>query len=132
MHEMALSSAIVQTVLRYAEGRKVSVVNTRVGALRQVVPSSLSFYFEIVARDTVVEGAKLELELIDALLRCPYCEREWDPAPRPAYDEAPLMPIFRCPTCGEAAADTLAGNEFEVDSIEVEQPDKSEQHPSLS
>ncbi|CAN5443647.1 hydrogenase maturation nickel metallochaperone HypA [soil metagenome] len=130
MHEMALSSAIVQTVLRYAEGRRVSVVTVNVGALRQVVPSSLSFYFEIVARETVVQDAKLELELIDALLRCPYCEREWDPAPAPALDEV-LMPSFRCPTCGEAAADTLTGNEFEVDSIEVEQPEKSE-HPLLS
>ena len=119
MHELSLSSAIVETVLRYAEGRRVSVVTTKVGAMRQVVPDSLSFYFDIVARDTVVEDAKLELILVPALLRCPYCEREWDPAPKPSL-EAQLMPSFRCPTCDEAAAETLAGNEFEVESIEVQ------------
>ena len=38
----------------------------RVGRLRQVVPDSLRFYFEIVARDTVCEDARLELDEIEA------------------------------------------------------------------
>ena len=77
----------------------------RIGALRQVVPDSLAFYFGIVARDTVCEGARLELELVAALLRCPDCEREWDPAPPASHGarRGPRLPSFRCPTCGTAA-----------------------------
>ena len=52
MHELSLSSAIVNTVVKHADGRRVSVVNLRVGHLRQVVPDSLEFYFEFVARGT--------------------------------------------------------------------------------
>ena len=48
MHELSLSSAIVNTVERHAAGRRVTVVNMRIGTLRQVVPDSLTFYFEIV------------------------------------------------------------------------------------
>ena len=63
MHELSISSALVQTAIEHAAGRKVSLVSVRAGQLRQVVPRSLEFYFEIVARETVVEGARLELEV---------------------------------------------------------------------
>ena len=35
MHELSLSSAIVNTVVKHAEGRPVTVVSLRVGRLRQ-------------------------------------------------------------------------------------------------
>jgi len=125
VHELSVSQAIIDTAIRHAEGRKVSRVNLRLGALRQVVPDSLSFYFEIVGRDTVCDGAELELELVDALLRCGSCANEWDPAPRPTLD-GPLIPMFRCPECGAAGAETIAGDELQVESIEVEE--KAETH----
>ena len=112
MHELSLSGAIVNTVVMHAQGRPVSVVNLRVGALRQVVPDTLDFYFEFVARDTVCEGARLEQELIPARLRCGACEREWEIE----------LPIFMCPDCGGAGrVEVASGNEFEVESIEVEE-----------
>lgn len=124
MHELSLSSAIVDTVLRHAEGRPVSAVELKIGRLRQVVPDSLGFYFEIVSRDTLAEGAELELELIDALMRCSSCAHEWDPAPPPAEDESQMMllPQFRCPSCSESGAEVVRGEELEVDSIVVEEP----------
>ena len=48
VHELSISSAIVDTVERHAEGRRVTVVSMRLGRMRQVVPDSLAFYFEIV------------------------------------------------------------------------------------
>jgi hydrogenase nickel incorporation protein HypA/HybF len=112
MHELSLSGAIVNTVVKHAEGRLVSVVSLRVGALRQVVPDTLEFYFEFVSKGTVCEGARLQQELIPARLRCANCEREW------TID----MPIFMCPGCGSAGrVEVASGEEFEVESIEVEE-----------
>jgi hydrogenase nickel incorporation protein HypA/HybF len=112
MHELSLSGAIVNTVVKHADGRQVSVVSLRVGALRQVVPDTLEFYFEFVSKGTVCEGARLEQELIPALLRCASCAREWE------ID----MPIFMCPSCGTAGrVEVASGEEFEVESIEVEE-----------
>jgi hydrogenase nickel incorporation protein HypA/HybF len=85
-------------------------VHLRVGQLRQVVPESLAFYFEIVARDTVCAGARLEQELITARLGCRDCGERW------AVD----APAFRCPACAGANVDVLAGDELEVESIDVE------------
>lgn len=133
MHELSLSSAIVDTALRHADGRRVTAVNMRIGTLRQVVPDSLVFYFEIVSRETVCEGARLEHELVGALLRCPECAREWDPAPPPVathgglIDALPGLPTFRCPSCQSGGGEVLRGGEFEVESIEVEASESKEE-----
>jgi hydrogenase nickel incorporation protein HypA/HybF len=112
MHELSLSGAIVNTVVKHAAGRPVSVVTMRIGALRQVVPDTLEFYFDFVSKGTVCEGARLEQELIPARLRCATCEREWE------ID----MPIFMCPGCGSGGSvEVASGDEFEVESIEVEE-----------
>jgi hydrogenase nickel incorporation protein HypA/HybF len=110
VHELALSSAIVNTVAKHANGQRVTAVNLRVGRLRQVVPDTLAFYFEFVARDTVCEGAQLEQEVIDARLRCNTCAHTWEIE----------IPAFRCPACGGGEVEVASGDEFEVESIEVE------------
>jgi hydrogenase nickel incorporation protein HypA/HybF len=111
MHELSIATAVVNTAVKHAGERPVNVVSMRVGRLRQVVPDSLQFYFEIVARDTVCEGARLECNEIELQLRCADCGREWSPA----------HPMFRCPDCDSAAVSVEAGEELEVDYIEVEE-----------
>jgi hydrogenase nickel incorporation protein HypA/HybF len=109
MHELSVASAVVDTALRHAEGRRVLVVNLRVGELRQVVPDSLAFYWDVVSRETLAEGARLDQVVVPVRMRCAECAAEFAPE---------LM--FRCPSCG-GAGEVLAGDELEVDSIEVEE-----------
>ena len=111
MHELSLSSAIVNTAVKHAGGRRVTAVQMRIGGLRQVVPETLDFYFGLVARGTACEGARLEQELIPAQLGCCDCAAEWE------ID----LPMFRCPTCGGAEVEVVSGDEFEVESIDVEE-----------
>ena len=111
MHELSLSGAIVNTVVKHADGRRVTVVSLRVGHLRQVVPDSLEFYFEFVARGTVCEGARLQQQIVPAAVRCSACTAEWEMA----------LPFFRCQECGSSEVGVVSGNEFEVESIEVEE-----------
>ncbi|MCA9511109.1 MAG: hydrogenase maturation nickel metallochaperone HypA [Myxococcales bacterium] len=111
MHELAIGSAIVDTATRHAAGRPVRRVHLRVGALRQVVPDSLSFYFEFCARGTSCEGAQLELECVATRLHCEHCCEAWEP------DGV----AFRCPGCRAAPSQVLAGEELEIDSIIVEE-----------
>ena len=112
MHELSLSRAIVETAARHAAGRRVLVVDLKVGRLRQVVPDTLQFYFEFVARETVCEGARLRQEVVEVRLSCRPCEREWE-------IEAPT---FRCPTCGGGDVVVVGGDELDVESIELEEP----------
>jgi hydrogenase nickel incorporation protein HypA/HybF len=111
MHELSIASAICATAERHAEGRRVTVVSVRVGRMRQVVPDSLRFSFDICARDTVCEGARLELAEITVRLRCTDCGWEWEPE----------IPAFRCPVCESAGVTIETGEELEVDFIDVEE-----------
>lgn len=110
MHELSISSAIVDTAVKHADGRRVSVVSVRIGHLRQAIPGSLAFYFAIVTRETLADGARLELEVVPGVLRCEACAHEWDAD----------APAFRCPQCAGGDVTVLAGDELEVESIEVE------------
>ncbi len=111
MHELSVAGAVLDTALRHAAGRRVTSVAVRTGAMRQVVPSSLEFYFAIVARDTACEDAELRLVEVETELRCRACDTCW----------SPIIPAFRCPACGGAEVAIIAGQELEVDYIEVEQ-----------
>jgi hydrogenase nickel incorporation protein HypA/HybF len=110
MHELSISRAVLDAATRFAAGRRVVLVNVTIGALRQVVPESLAFYFQIVSQGTVCEGALLEPRLAPARLRCA-CGQEWK------LEE----PSFRCPRCGGARVSVLDGDQLKVDSIEVEE-----------
>lgn len=111
MHEFSIASAVVDTAVRHAAGRRVTLVSVRAGRLRQVVPDALGFAFGIVGRETVCEGARLELEVVPARLRCEGCEHEWEIE----------LPGFRCPRCAGGQVLVLTGEELEVESIEVEE-----------
>ncbi len=111
MHELSVASAILDTVHRHAEGRRVTVVALRVGRLRQVVPDSLQFYWGIVTGGTLCEASELRLEEIEARLWCADCGHRWRPE----------WPIFRCPACGAGEVEVTAGEELSVEYIEVEE-----------
>jgi hydrogenase nickel incorporation protein HypA/HybF len=111
MHELSLSNAIVSTAVAHARGRRVTAVNVLVGNMRQVVPESLEFYFDLVARETPCEGAVLQQTVLPARLRCRACGLEW---------ELEVLD-FRCPGCGDADFEVMSGAELEVESIEIEE-----------
>ncbi len=109
MHEYSLAKGVVGVALRHAEGRRVTAIGLRIGPLRQVVPDTLAFAFELTARGTLCEGATLQQELVPCRLRCPSCELEW------TTEE----PDFRCRTCGFPAS-VLSGDELLIEWITVE------------
>ncbi|MEO9175738.1 MAG: hydrogenase maturation nickel metallochaperone HypA [Gaiellales bacterium] len=111
MHELSIASAICATAERHAGGRRVTRVHVRVGRMRQVVPESLRFCFDMVARESLCEGAELELEIIPAVLSCKACSHEWEIE----------SPPFWCPRCAGGDVAPVRGEELEVESIEIEE-----------
>ena len=116
MHELSVATAVLNTAVKHARGRRVTLVAVQTGALRQVVPGSLQFYWQIVARDTECEGAVLALTEVEAMLRCAACGHEWSPE----------VPVFRCGACGGADVAVTSGEELCVDHIEVVATEETE------
>jgi hydrogenase nickel incorporation protein HypA/HybF len=97
-------------VERHAAGRRVTLVEVRVGHLRQVVPAALELAFALVARDTVADGAELVLEAVPAVGRCRACGTETELAQLP----------LTCAACGGWDLELLAGEELAVEALELE------------
>ena len=110
MHELALSRAILEQALSHAGGRPVVRVGVSVGALRQVVPSSLEFSFQAISNGTGCEGAELEQTLVPATASCP-CGERW------TLQEL----LLRCPRCTGTTVSIRDGEQLTVDYIEVEE-----------
>lgn len=115
MHELAIAHSMVEISRRHACGRRVATVNVRVGQLRQVVPSSLAFAFELIAQGTELEGAELRIEHAPAAGVCRECGSH---VPLPDF---PLM----CSACGALDVDVTEGEELQVDSLELEQSEEA-------
>ncbi len=92
-------------------GCKVARVNLKVGKLAAVVPQSLRFCFDIVAKETPVEGARLDIQEVAVIARCNDCDHSWEIG----------EPVFSCPKCQSSSIEMLSGRELDIDSIELEE-----------
>ncbi|BDB43512.1 MULTISPECIES: hydrogenase maturation nickel metallochaperone HypA [Mycobacterium] len=110
MHELSLCQAIAGVVRSHADGRHVEVVRVRVGALRQVVPDSLSFCWTLVRDWEAMPDAELELELVSAEVRCRACGEQ---------SEITSAWSIWCPACDSPDVEVVRGNEFLVTSLDV-------------
>jgi hydrogenase nickel incorporation protein HypA/HybF len=111
MHELSIAESVVGIVRGHAAGRRVASVQLRVGELRQVVPTSLEFAFQLLGDGTELEGAELEMELVPAAGLCRDCGAETALSPFP----------LSCARCGGMNVEVTAGEELVVDSLELEE-----------
>ncbi len=110
MHELSIAESIVSIAARHADGRRVRRVEVQVGHLRQVVPSALTFAFELLVAGTALEGAELEIESVPAVGRCRDCGGETE------LERFPLT----CGTCGALDLEITAGEELLVTALELD------------
>ena len=119
MHEMGIALEIIDIVRDSLPADKPDIrverVNLKVGKLSAVVADSLTFCFEVAAKDTPVDGAKLAIEEIPVTARCKGCGHNW------TIDS----PVFTCPACQNADIEMLTGRELDIDSIEIMEGDES-------
>jgi hydrogenase nickel incorporation protein HypA/HybF len=111
MHELSIAEAVVAIACRHANGRRVHKVELKVGYLRQVVPDALQFAFELVSKDTELEGAQLVIDEVPAQGQCRAC------GSRCTMRAFPLQ----CADCGGIDVELKAGEELLVDALELEE-----------
>jgi hydrogenase nickel incorporation protein HypA/HybF len=112
MHELGLMQNIIDTVQDYARKNnvtKVVKVMLEVGQVSGVVPESLEFCFEICTKQTMLEGALLEIEKISAVGKCKTCGEGFDL----------LTFTFSCPKCGGTDWEMISGRELIIKGLEV-------------
>lgn len=113
MHELAVTQSILKIALQHAEQantKRISDLHIVIGELASMVDDSIQFYWEIIAKDTIAEGATLHFRRVPAELQCMNCFEKY----RPNGEE------LICPKCGNAGAKIIAGEEFFLEAIDVD------------
>jgi hydrogenase nickel incorporation protein HypA/HybF len=119
VHELSICTSLAALVERHAAGRRVSVVHLDVGHLRQVVPATLTYSWEVVVADGPLAGSSLDIHHVPAVIQCRDC----------ATSTTLTHPVFRC-TCGSTAVDVVSGNELLVRSLDLLAPDPDRPDPA--
>lgn len=117
MHELGIVSGVLTTAVETArrEGaERVASVSLRIGAMREVVPESLDFAWEVLRdEDPLTAAAELRVEHVGCRSACASCGAVFD------HDRFHC----RCPECGSAETRLLHGRELDIVSLEIETPD---------
>jgi len=113
MHELSVTESILDIAKRHAiesNAKNVSQINIVVGQLSSIVNDSVQFYWDIISKDTICEKAQLSFTRIPAKLQCEICGEQY------TIDQE----LSACPKCGSFNVKVLSGEEFWLDSIEIE------------
>ncbi len=113
MHELAVTESILDIAVKYAEqaqARKVTDLYLVMGRLSSIVDDSVQFYWDILSEKTLCEGSKLHFQRVPAQMVCLGCGKEY-------HLDGDLTP---CPSCGSAQVQVTSGDQFFLDSIEIE------------
>ena len=110
MHEISIMMSILDTALEIAENnqaKKIERITIEIGDKSGVVKDALDFAFETVTRDTIAEGAVLDVIRIPLKGECSHCGHIFT-------SESFLV----CDKCGNLGK-MISGNELRIKSIEV-------------
>ena len=112
MHEMSIAEGVIQVLEDQAREQQFSRVKTlwlEIGPLAMIEVEALRFCFDAVSRQTLAEGAKLEIIETPGLAWCMSCSQTVPVTQR--YDA--------CPLCGSYQLQVTSGDELRIKELEV-------------
>lgn len=102
--------SVLNNILRRANGKRIKDIHLVIGNLVDMTDESIqsNWYHTIIG--TLAEGATLHLRRVPAELQCMACFQKYHP------DSLE----FSCPRCGSVGAKVITGEEFSVESVDLE------------
>jgi hydrogenase nickel incorporation protein HypA/HybF len=113
MHELAVTESILDIVLKHAgqaQACRITDIYLVLGDLSSIVDDSVMFYWDMLSEGTLAQGAELHFKRVKTEMKCQDCGTQYQP---PEGD-------LSCPECSSRNVTIIAGEEFFIDSIEVE------------
>jgi hydrogenase nickel incorporation protein HypA/HybF len=113
VHELGITEQLLNLTLEHAAragASRVTRLNLVIGELSSVVDESIQFYWEIMAKDSLAAHAELHFERVPARFCCQTCHAEFELS---AFEG-------QCPQCGGVQVRVVDGDQFRLDSIEIE------------
>jgi hydrogenase nickel incorporation protein HypA/HybF len=113
MHELSTTEALLRTASDYAhknKAKRVTALNLVIGELSGIIDDSVQFYWDMLSENSICEKSILNFDKRKAFMKCMTCENEFSL-------EGELSP---CPSCSSMEIKFISGNEFLLESIEIE------------
>ena len=113
MHELSITQQVLDIALERANaagGTRVTRINLVIGDMASIIDDCVQFYFDFLSQDSIAQGAVLSFKRIPMQVRCRHCGNTFTP------DGA----AWSCPQCQQWDVEIVAGNEFFLESLEVE------------
>jgi hydrogenase nickel incorporation protein HypA/HybF len=113
MHELPVTQSILDLALDHAAragAARITGVHLVVGDLSHIVDESIQFYWNILSEGTPAENARLRFTRVPLRMECRRCGTPFEPD---GTD-------YRCPACSGTRVRVVAGDDFRMESIEVE------------
>ena len=113
MHEMSLCESIMQIIEDEAQRQgfgRVIRVRLEIGRLSGVEIEAMRFGFDAVTRDSLADGAELEIIELPGTAWCLPCGCEVEVRQR--FDA--------CPQCGSYQLQVVSGDQMQIKDLEVE------------
>jgi hydrogenase nickel incorporation protein HypA/HybF len=90
--------------------RRIKALHLALGELSELDRGSIQKHWDDLSRGTVAERAQLHFRLIPAEVQCMACFAKYHP----------VGGEIHCPHCGSYGAKILSGEEFHLESIELD------------
>ena len=116
MHELPVVENILEIALQRAKeagAKHITDLHLVVGPLSSVVDEPVQFYWDMVSKGTPAEGARLHFRRVPIELECLACSLRY------TGGEDDLA----CPACDSGRIKVLAGEEFYLEAIDVDEGD---------
>ena len=115
MHELPVTESILNIALKHARAHNVErivSISLRIGELSDLVNEWVQHYFDYLSKDTIAEGAKLDIERSPVVFRCDGCEKSFQ------VDIKKIKEVI-CPDCGGKKNTLISGREYYIKNIAV-------------
>jgi len=112
MHEMALAQNIINIVEQVMECNgveKVKAIHITAGKMSLVLPDSLQSCFDILTKNTKLEGTALDIKFMPLIYHCPICSK--------IFVSEDM--IDNCICCGWGNLMPIFGRSVKIEGIEV-------------
>lgn len=115
MHELAVTRNIVDIVVRNAQAqgaRRVVRVHLVVGKMRNFEREWVQRYFDRLARGTVAQGARLDIDYVPIVFYCNHCGATFQM-------ELGTGNRLHCVECGSDDYNMVTGGELMIKEMEI-------------
>jgi hydrogenase nickel incorporation protein HypA/HybF len=110
MRELQATQTILRKSLSQAGNTKIKKIYLALGEIAELDPSLIRQHWQDLSKGTSAEQAQLHFRLIQAEVQCMACFGKYHPVDGKIH----------CPNCGSHGAKVLSGEEFTLESIELE------------